>query len=70
MHENDRTNQHMIIQMKDAKLEEERIIYALWKDKKFDQVAEKLVLYFNKTNSIQERQNLMIRLSYYLYIAE
>lgn len=67
--ENDRTNQHMIIQMKDAKLEEERIIYALWKDKKFDQVAEKLVLYFNKTNSIQERQNLMIRLSYYLYIA-
>ena len=31
--ENDRTNQHMIIQMKDAKLEEERIIYALWKDK-------------------------------------
>lgn len=67
--ENDRANQHMIIQMKDAKLEEERIIYALWKDKKFDQVAEKLVLYFNKTNSIQERQNLMIRLSYYLYIA-
>ena len=67
--ENDRTNQHMIIQMKDAKLEEERIIYALWKDKKFDQVAEKLVLYFNKTNGIQERQNLMIRLSYYLYIA-
>ena len=34
-----------------------------------NQVAEKLVLYFNKTNSIQERQNLMIRLSYYLYIA-
>ena len=48
--ENDRTNQHMIIQMKDAKLEEERIIYALWKDKKFDQVAEKLVLYFNKNH--------------------
>lgn len=31
--ENDRTNQHMIIQMKDAKLEDERIIYALWKEK-------------------------------------
>ena len=52
--ENDRTNQHMIIQMKDAKLEEERIIYALWKDKKFDQVAEKLVLYFNKQTAFRK----------------
>lgn len=63
------TNQNMEALMKEIKVEEERNMYALWRAKKFQELSEKLTVYFQKKDILQEKQNLMLRLSYYFYIA-